>query len=66
MRLSYNKLWKTLIDRGLKRVELKTMASISSSSLAKLGKNEPVSLEVIFKICNVLKCNIGDVVEFVD
>lgn len=65
MKISYNKLWKRLIDGGMKRVELKEKAGISSASLAKLGKNEPVNLEVLYKICNVLNCNIGDIVEFV-
>ena len=64
MKISYNKLWKLLIDKGLKKVDLKKMASISSSSLAKLGKNEPVSMDVLYKICFVLECNIGDVVDF--
>ena len=64
MKISYKKLWKLLIDKGLKKVDLKKMASISSSSLAKLGKNEPISMDVLYKICFVLKCNIGDIVDF--
>ena len=65
MKISYNKLWKILIDRGMKKVELREKAGISTASLAKLGKNEPVSFDVIYKICEALDCNIGDVVEFV-
>ena len=65
MSLSYNKLWKVLIDKNMKKIELKDIAGISSSSLAKLGKNEPVTLEVLMKICEALDVNIGDIVEFI-
>ena len=65
MKISYNKLWKILIDKGMKKIDLREKAGISTASLAKLGKNEPVNLEVLFKICHVLGCNIGDIVEFV-
>ena len=65
MEISYNKLWKVLIDKNMKKVELKDVAGISSSSLAKLGKNEPVTLEVLMKICEALDVNIGDVIEFI-
>lgn len=65
MEISYNKLWKVLIDKNMKKIELKDFAGISSSSLAKLGKNEPVTLEVLMKICEALDVNIGDIVEFI-
>lgn len=65
MEISYNKLWKVLIDKNMKKIDLKDLASISSSSLAKLGKNEPVTLEVLMKICEALDVNIGDIVEFI-
>ena len=65
MHISYNKLWKLLIDKGMKKKDLKTSASLSSASIAKLGKNEPVTLEVLMRICVALDCNIGDVIEFV-
>jgi len=65
MKISYNKLWKILIDKGMKKIDLRNKAGISSASLAKLGKNEPVTMEVLYKICDTLDCNIGDVVEFV-
>ena len=65
MEISYNKLWKVLIDKNMKKKELKDIAGIISSSLAKLGKNEPVTLEVLMKICEALDVNIGDVVEFI-
>lgn len=65
MEISYNKLWKILIDKNMKKIDLKGLAGISSSSLAKLGKNEPVTLEVLMKICEALDVNIGDIVEFI-
>jgi DNA-binding Xre family transcriptional regulator len=65
MEISYKKLWKLLIDKGLKKTDLKRIANISSCSLAKLGKNENVSLEVLKKICLALHCDIGDIVETV-
>lgn len=65
MEISYKKLWKVLIDKNMKKIDLKDLAGISSSSLAKLGKNEPVTLEVLMKICEALDVNIGDIVEFI-
>lgn len=63
MAISYNRLWKTLIDKGMKRTELRRLAGISTNAIAKLGKNEPVAMETLAKICAALKCNISDVVE---
>lgn len=65
VQVSYDKLWKLLIDKKMKRTDLKDAAGISSSSLAKLGKNENVSMEVLKKICRVLACNIGDIMDIV-
>lgn len=65
MRISYNKLWKLLIDRDMNKGQLKQEANVSSNVIAKLGKNEPVSIESIVKICTSLKVDIGDVVEIV-
>lgn len=65
MALSYNKLWKLLIDKGIKKMELRDMLGISNSTLAKMGKNEPIALSVIEKMCDVLKCDIGDIVEHI-
>ena len=64
MSVSYVKLWKLLLDRKLKRTNLISMAGISSNNLAKLGKNDYVSMESLEKICKALDCNIGDIVEF--
>lgn len=64
MSASYIKLWKLLLDKKLKRVDLKNIAGISSSTLAKLGKDEYVSMESLDKICEALDCRIEDIVEF--
>lgn len=63
--MSYNKLWKLLIDKNMKKSDLRKNAGISSSSLAKLGKDENVTTEVLAKICNVLKCDVSDIMEFI-
>lgn len=65
MKMSYNKLWKLLIDKNMKKSDLRKNAGISSSSLAKLGKDENVTTEVLAKICNVLKCDVSDIMEFI-
>ena len=66
MGVSYNKLFKLLIDKNMKKTELIKLADISSSTLAKLSKNEVVSMDVILRLCQVLKCDIGDIVEIVE
>ena len=65
MKMSYNKLWKLLIDKQMKKSDLRKKAGISSSSLAKLTKDENVTTEVLAKICNELKCDIADIMEFI-
>ena len=65
MKVSYKKLWKLLIDRDMSRTELRLRAGISSVSLAKLGKNEGVTTNVLVKICAALDCNIGDIMDVV-
>ena len=65
MSVSYNKLWKLLIDRNMKRTELRIAAGISSSTLAKLGKNESVTTDVLVRICKTLNCDIGEIIEVV-
>jgi DNA-binding Xre family transcriptional regulator len=64
MRVSYNKLWKLMIDRKLLKKDLTAMAGISTNAMAKMGKEENVSTEVLGKICNALNCRIEDIVEF--
>lgn len=66
MSVSYKPLWKLLIDRDMNKTELRKAAGISTSALAKLGKNENVNTEVLVKICNVLKCDISDVMELTE
>lgn len=64
MPFSYNKLWKILIDKKMTKVELTKAIGISSSTMAKMGKDENVSLEVIDKICAYLNCDINDILEY--
>ena len=64
MAVSYDKLWKMLIDRKMSRTELKDAAGISFNVLARMGREEYVSLESLYRICSTLDCDIGDVMEF--
>ena len=66
MPISYDKLWKLLIDKKMSRTNLKNISGISFNVLAKLGKNEAISMESLYKICAALGCGIGDIVEFVN
>ena len=66
MALSYNKLWKLLIDKGMTKTEMRIKADISTTTLAKLGKNETVSMDVLLRICKVLKCDISDIIEIIN
>lgn len=61
--ISYKPLWHQLIERDMKKLEFRDLVGMSNTTLAKLGKNEPVSLEIIDKICIKLECSIQDVVE---
>lgn len=63
MNVSFNKLWKLLIDKNTTRTKLRTEAKVSSNAMAKLGKNESVQLEVLVRICNHLGCTLDDIVE---
>ncbi len=65
MALSYNKLWKLLIDRGMTKTELRTNAKISSNALAKMGKGGYVSTQVLDRICQYLDCGLEDIAEIV-
>ena len=65
MRMSYNKLWKLLIDKKMKKSDLRKNAKISSSTLAKLTNDENVTTDVLVRICNELKCNVSDIMEFI-
>lgn len=65
MRVNYNRLWKLMIDRNLLKKDLTALAGISTNAMAKMGKGENVSTEVLCKICNALNCRIEDIVEFI-
>ena len=65
MKMSYNKRWKLLIEKQMKKSDRRKNAGISSSSLAKLTKDENVTTEVLAKICRELKCDVADIMEFV-
>lgn len=66
MYITYNKLWKLLIDKNLKKTDLLVLAKISSVTLAKLSKNENVSTETLLRICVALNCQITDIVDSVE
>lgn len=61
MIISYNNLWKLLIDRNMKKKDLQELAGISSTTIAKLGKNEHVNTAVLQKICTALNCDVSDI-----
>lgn len=63
MRVSYDKLWKLLIDKKMNRTDLKNAAGISFNVLAKMGRGETVSMESMLKVCKALDCDIADVME---
>lgn len=65
MAVSYKKLWKLLIDKDMKKKDLRDVTGLSSVSIAKLGKNENVGVDVLEKICGALNCDISDIIEYV-
>ena len=66
MNVSYKKLWKLLIDKDMMKKDLQKEAGISWATLTKMSKGEVVSTEVLIKVCKVLHCDVGDIVEFID
>lgn len=60
---SYNRLWKLLIDRNIKKMELQEMSNVSAASIAKMGRCENVTTDVLLRICEALDCNIEDIME---
>jgi DNA-binding Xre family transcriptional regulator len=66
MRISYNKLWKMLIDKNMKKSDLKERTGISSASIAKLGKGENITTDVLLKICEAMNCHLDDIMETMD
>ena len=65
MAVSYNKLWKLLIDKKLSKAELRKIADISPNTMTKLRRDEEVSMAVLVKICAALNANIGDIVDLI-
>ena len=66
MAISYKKLWKLLIDKDMRKEDLRLKAGISTNTIAKLGKNENVNTEMLVKICAALNCDIADIMEIVE
>ena len=66
MAASYKKLWKLLIDKDMKKEDLRKAAGITTTAMAKLGKGETVHMDILMKICKVLDCTVDEIVEFVD
>lgn len=65
MPFSYNKLWKILIDKNMNKVALRDAIGITPATLSKMSKNQPVSMDVLAKVCKELDCNIGDIVDYI-
>lgn len=63
MAVNYDKLWKKLIDMKMTKNDLRIQADMSSSTMAKMGKNETVSMDIMLRICQILDCNIGDIMD---
>lgn len=66
MAISYNKLWKLLIDKNMSKTDLRIKADLGTATLAKLGKNQPVSMDVLLRICKALNCDISNITEVVN
>jgi len=66
MRISYNKLWKMLIDKNMKKSDLRDKAGISSASIAKLGKGDNITTDVLLRICEAMECRLDDIMETVE
>ncbi|CAC9932263.1 hypothetical protein PEPCOX59622_01035 [Aedoeadaptatus coxii] len=65
-KISYNKLWKLLIDKNMYRKDLQELAGISAASIAKLGKGGNITTDVLLKICEALDCNLEDIIETIE
>lgn len=66
MKISYDRLWKLLIDRKMNKTQLREAAGMSSSTIAKMSKEQEVALPILMRICQTLNCNIEDIIEFVE
>lgn len=65
MAISYNKLWKLLIDKNMNKTQLRKEAGLTTNVIAKMGKNQSVQIETLYKICEVLGCNLDDITEII-
>ena len=65
MAVSYKKLWKLLIDKEMKKKDLRSLTGVSTTTMSRLAKDENVSTEILAKICAALNCDVGDIMEFV-
>lgn len=65
MKVSYNKLWKLLVDKKMSKADLRKMAEIAPNTLTKMRKDEPVSIDVLLRICDKLDCNIGEMMDVI-
>ena len=66
LNVSYNKLWKRMIDLSMNKTQLRKVAGLSTNVIAKLSKNESVSMDTLLRICKALKCNVGDIVDVME
>lgn len=66
MKISYKKLWKLLIDKDMLKTDLQREAGVSWATITKMSKGKTVSTEVLMKVCKVLHCDVGDIVEFIE
>jgi putative transcriptional regulator len=66
MRISYNKLWKMLIDKNMNKQDLKEFSGVSAASIAKLGKGENITTDVLLKICRAMDCRVEDILETIN
>lgn len=64
MNINYDKLWKLMIDKKINKTQLSEMAGITTNEMAKMGKGEIVKMETLLKICDILKCNIDEIIDY--
>lgn len=65
MVISYNKMWKLLIDKNMSTADLRKIANIAPNTMTKLRRNEPVNLTILSRVCTVLQCDFGDIIEYI-
>ena len=65
MAISYNKMWELLIDKNMSTADLRKIANIAPNTMTKLRRNEPVNLTILSRVCTVLQCDFGDIIEYI-